>query len=317
MGRCLRQGPVLAAVLVWIAVSTGCGTLQRSYTAVMEGGHQALRWYKSADDDLIKRVGVHRVINRSGYASTTFETAQTGRLLDRLQAESQGLIFIGPDAAAAPELLTRLPRTPQGAINNLELALAARKAGLNAVAVASLIDVRDRRREEGLWWFKDVYDDIEATINLELFDSETAAKIIDERFIHHFEADMPLAMAGQPPATDLPTQVIEEIEEKVWPAIARRIVDEMVIIPWVGFIQEVSAGNVTFKAGSEAGLEPGDVLDVFDAGRVIQGQGGSRFLAPGIKIGEIEVSDTAGRLSARILSGTQISAGCMVKLKTD
>lgn len=318
MDRCLRLGTMLTAILVWIAVLTGCGTLQRSYTAVMEGGHEALRWYKSADDDLIKKVGVHQVNNWSGYAAGDFEAVQTRHLVELLQAETDDLIIIAPGTPGAPDLLTRLPRTPQNAIDNLEVALQTRRAGLNALAVASLIDVRDRRQEKGLWWFKDVYDEIELTINVEVFDSQTAAKILDERFIHRIEADMPLAMPGQPPATALPLQVIEEIEENVWPAVARRIVDEMVVVPWVGFVQAVSNGSVTLTAGSESGLEAGDVLDVFDSGRMIQGVGGARFLVPGSKVGAIEVAATsAGHIEARILSGEQIAPGAPVTLKTD
>lgn len=129
---------------------------------------------------------------------------------------------------------------------------------------------------------------------------------------------MPLAMPGQPPATALPLQVIEEIEENVWPAVARRIVDEMVAVPWVGFIQAVSSAGVTLNAGSETGLEVGDVLDVFDNGREIEGVGGARFLVPGAKIGEIEVAAASpGRIEARILSGEQIAPGAPVTLKTD
>jgi hypothetical protein len=309
---------MLTAILVWIAVLTACGTLQRSYTAVMEGGHEALRWYKSADDDLIKKVGVHQVNNWSGYAAGDFEAVQTGRLVELLQAETDDLIIVAPATPGAPDLLTRLPRTPENAIDNLDVALQARRAGLNALAVASLIDVRDRRQEKGLWWFKDVYDEIELTLNVEVYDSQTAAKILDERFIHRIEADMPLAMPGQPPATALPLQVIEEIEENVWPAVVRRIVDEMLIIPWVGFIQEVSSTGVTLTGGSETGVAPGDILDVLDNGRVIEGLGGTRFLVPGPKIGEIEVvGASAGRIEAHILSGDRFAPGFPVKLKTD
>ncbi len=318
MGRCLRQGTILSAILVWIAVLTGCGTVQRSYHAVMEGGHEALRWVKSTDDDLIKKVGVHQVNNWSGYTAPDFETVQTRRLAELLQAETKDLIIIPPGTPEAPELLTRLPRTPENAIDNLEVALQARKTGLNALVVASLIDVRDRRQEKGLWWFKDVFDEIEMTINVEVYDSQTAAKILDERFIHRIEADMPLAMPGQPPASALPLQVIEEIEEKIWPDVVRRIVDEMVVIPWVGFIQTVSDAAVTLTAGAESGLEAGDVLDVFDSGRIIEGVGGGRFLVPGAIIGEIEVASASpGRIEARILSGDRITPGLAVTLKTD
>jgi hypothetical protein len=318
MGRVLRRGPVLTAVLmIWAVSLAGCGMVTHSYKAVAEKSHQALRWYKSPGDDLVKKVGVAWLVNRSGYTAVDFQDAYTTRLADRLRGETAGLKVVGPADPAAPDLLNRLPLTPEGRIDNLELALLAQQAGLNAVVVPSLIDVRDRRQEKGVWWFKDVYDYIEVTINVEVYDSQTAAKLLDERFTREFEADIPMVMPNQPAATVLPPQVLDEIEAMLKP-IARRIADAVVIQPWVGFIREVSGEKVTLTADADTGLEAGDVLEVFDNRRVIQGMENVHFFVPGLKIGEIEVTAAAGaQVEARILSGAAVWAGCPVKLKAD
>jgi hypothetical protein len=315
MHRFFRRGTVLAVVLIWAAGLAGCGTLERSYKAVSEKGHQALRWYKSPGDDLVKKVGVAWFLNQSGYAAADFEATFTGLLVERLRNESSDLQVIGPAEPGAPELLDSLPKTADGRIDNLQIALLARRAGLNAVVVGSLVDVRDRRQEKGIWWFKDVYDAIEATINLEVYDSHTAAKMIDERFTLQFEAEIPLIMPDQPASTNLPPQVIEEIESMLTP-LARKIADAAVTQPWVGFIHEVSGALVTLTVGAGSGLEPGDVLEVLDNSKVIQGMQDVHFFVPGLKVGEIEVTAaSAERIEARILSGQQIWSGSPVKLK--
>ncbi len=36
-------------------------------------------------------------------------------------------------------------------------------------------------------------------------------------------------------------------------------------------------------------LKPGDILEVFDGSRIMEGIGGQHFFVPGLKIGEIEI----------------------------
>ncbi len=317
MDRVFRRGSIWMAALIWVAILTGCGTVKSAYQGIAQKSHDAVRWYKSPGDDLVKRVGVTWLANRSGYTAADFEATYTVGLVDRLRAQSDTLTAVGPADPGAADLLGRLPQTPEGLIDNLELALAAREIGLNAVVIASLVDVRDRRQEKGVWWFKDVYDDIEVTINVEVYDSLTAAKLLDERFTRQFEADIPLSLPGQAPTTALPPQVLEEIEALLEP-VARRITDVVAILPWVGYIHEVSGDRITLASCGEAGLEAGDVLDVLDNQRVIQGMENAHFFLPGLKTGEIEVTSvSAGQVEARILSGTRILAGSPVKRPAD
>ena len=210
MSRSIRFGTLLAALL-FAAGITGCGTVKNSYQAVADQSHKALRWYKSAGDDLIKKVGVAWLRNETRYPTADFEKIHTAELVEQLRVESGGLIVIGPDDPSAPDILRVLPRTPEGRIDNFDLALLAQRAGLNAVVIGTLIDVRDRRQEKGLWWFKDVYDVIDITLDVEVYDSQTAAKLLDERFTREIEADMPLVLANQPPPTTLPAPVRDEI----------------------------------------------------------------------------------------------------------
>ncbi len=64
------------------------------------------------------------------------------------------------------------------------------------------------------------------------------------------------------------------------------------------------------------GLESGDILEVYDSSRIMEGVGGQRFFIPGLKIGEIEiVSITEDRLEAKLISGEDIKKGSTVRRK--
>ncbi len=289
--------------------------VHESYQAVAEKSHQVMRWYEAPGGNLGKTVGVAYLRNQSGYLVPDFESTYTTELIERLRAEGGELRILSPQDPAAPEMLRRVPLNPNGGIDNFDLALKARQNAINAVVVATLIDVRDRRQEKGLWWFKDVYDYIDVTLDIEVYDSETAAKLLDERLIHSFEADMPLHSSNQPASQTLPAQVLEELSS-ILPRAARMIADAAVVHPWVGFIREVSQRRVILSAGADSGLQAGDVLEVFDNSRIIQGANEIHYFVPGLKIGEIEVTaPSAGGVEARILSDGPIWVGCSVKLK--
>lgn len=307
----------LAAALLGLHLTvTGCGMFRGTYETVTEKSHEAYRWYKAPGDDLVRKLGIAWMRNLTDYEVADFEADYTARLAQEIRRQSDELQVVTPDDPQAPEALDILPRTPEGRIDNFDLALMAQQKGINAVVVANLIDVRDRRQEKGLWWFKDVYDYIDATINVEVYDAETAAKLLDARFTRAIEADLPLELPNQPTSDVLPPQVTEEIEAML-ETVARRIADVMLLQHWVGFIREVAGETVTLTAGADCGLEPGQVLDVFEASRVVQGKDDIYYFVPGLKAGEIEVTAAhPDRIEARILSSSAVIwAGSPVRLK--
>jgi hypothetical protein len=59
--------------------------------------------------------------------------------------------------------------------------------------------------------------------------------------------------------------------------------------PWKGYFTSVSENTFILSAGSDVGLEVGDVLEVFEAGEPIKGRGGEVYLVSGPKIGEVHI----------------------------
>jgi len=86
--------------------------------------------------------------------------------------------------------------------------------------------------------------------------------------------------------------------------------------PWTGFITKVEEDRYTISSGSEIGLKQGDILEVFDSSRIIEGIGGQRFFTPGLQIGEIEIVEISQDQSkASLVSGKNILKGSTVRRK--
>ena len=86
--------------------------------------------------------------------------------------------------------------------------------------------------------------------------------------------------------------------------------------PWDGFITEIDGDRYLIPSGTNVGLEAGDILEVFDSSRIMEGIGGQHFFVPGLKIGEIEiVTITEDRMEAKLVLGEDIKKGSTVRRK--
>ena len=86
--------------------------------------------------------------------------------------------------------------------------------------------------------------------------------------------------------------------------------------PWTGFITKADADRISISSGTEVGLKVGDVLEVYDSSRIIEGVGGQRFITPGLQIGEVEIVTTTMNTSeTRLISGKDIIKGSTVRRK--
>ena len=86
--------------------------------------------------------------------------------------------------------------------------------------------------------------------------------------------------------------------------------------PWDGYITKIDGDRYVIPSGTKVGLKTGDILEVFDSSRTMEGVGGQRFFIPGLKIGIIEiVTISEDRLEAKLVSGKDIKKGSTVRRK--
>jgi hypothetical protein len=150
---------------------------------------------------------------------------------------------------------------------------------------------------------------------VEVFDTRTATKILDNTVDRRIEVDdLDYQMTQDGEQIQLPelNETLNLLLIDIGDLICNAVRDQ----PWDGYITEIDGGRYIIPSGTNVGLETGDILEVFDSSRTMEGVGGQRFFIPGLKIGVIEiVTITEDRLEAKLVSGEDIKKGSTVRRK--
>jgi curli biogenesis system outer membrane secretion channel CsgG len=104
------------------------------------------------------------------------------------------------------------------------------------------------------------------------------------------EQEFSTALASTTPLGKASREAIEKI--------VAAVVEELADVPWSGRIIDVRGGRVYVNAGSEDGIEPGVVFDVYALGEpLVDPATGQTLGAPEERIGAIRVTEVKGRYS--------------------
>ena len=270
---------------------------------------------KAPAGDLKKRVGITVFENRTSLAVNNFEKIFHIKLAESIKETCSDILIIKPGDTGYPDQMDMPPKLPSGQIDNLFLAKTGRKLGLNAIVTGNLIDISGNKEKKGILWFKDTYNFIRFQIVVEVYDTETGAKIFDDSFGHEIEVDeldinnLRTGNANKIPAlTDALLNASIHIGEKIYDAVN--------IQPWKGYVISSAKDRIIISSGKRSGLILGDKLEVYDSENMFEGKDGQKFFIPGPKIGEIKITALyPDRAEASTISGKSIKAGSVVKIK--
>jgi hypothetical protein len=203
----------------------------------------------------------------------------------QLEKECAGLQF---DTAIAADL-KEPPRIASGLLDGYALAVLGRRVGVGFFMVGTLMDVKLEQEPTGFWLWKDTRAWIRAVMRLEVVDSATGAKILDDSQKDAVEIDglkyeelkqsQAIRLADFQPAVD-----------RMFAKSARLLCKTLRERPWQAFIVGAEGGRIVLSAGSDSGLAAGRVLEVFGLGAAVVAKDGQRFVPIGEKLGEAAVS---------------------------
>ena len=236
-------------------------------------------------------------------------------LPDYLNDQCPGIMLMNPASGGLSNVLKEPPKLESGLTDGYGLAILGRQLGLNAVVTGSLEDIRIIDEMQGILWTKETQHLLLVFIRVGVFDTRTATKILDNTFERRIEIDdLEYQMIRESEQIKLPE--LNETLHRLLTDIGDSICDIIRDQPWDGYITQIDDDRYVIPSGTEVGLEPGDILEVYDSSRIMEGVGGQRFFIPGLKIGEIEiVSITENRLEAKLISGEDIKKGSTVRRK--
>ncbi len=270
---------------------------------------------KAPAGDLKKKVGITLFENRTFLAVNNFEKIFHIKLAENIKETCPDILIIKPGDTGYPDQMAVLPKLDSERIDNLVLAKTGRKLGLNAIVTGSLIDISGNKENRGILWFKNTYNFIRFQIVVEVYDTETGAKIFDDSFDDKIQVDeTDLDNFGTGNAKEIPA-LNDALLNAVIP-IGEKICDALNIQPWRGYVISSFDDKIIISSGKRSGLILGDKLEVYDSGSIFEGKDGRKFFIPGLKIGEIKITALyPDKAEASPVSGKNIKIGSVVKIK--
>ncbi len=307
----------LFAVCLLIAllfISYGCATVSNIGTDLSKKTKKVIRSIKAPKGNLSKKIGFILFENKTLFKTNNLEAHFTKRLGEAVKQNCPSVILIMPENKDFPDILTALPRHPSGRIDNMVLANIAKQLGLSAIVTGSFHDISEGAEEKGILWFKDIHNFISTKLIVEVFDSQTAAKLIDDVYVHESEVgETEYEMIKARKADGLPE--LEVALEKIAATMGEEICDEIAKQPWRAYIVAVDAKTATISSGSQAGVKLGDQFDIYSAGAILKGAAGQRFHIPGHKIGELKITAVKPAKARALLTGGEMKQGDYIKPK--
>jgi len=300
-------------------IFSGCSTTQAVVEKTTKGVTRTTRDISRkiilSDEDLRRKVGMFNFQNNTSQNTRNFQEIFHKGLPDYLYDQCPGIMLTNPANGGLLNALKEPPQLESGLIDGYALAILGRQLGLNAIVTGSLEDIRIIDEMQGVLWTKDTQRLLLVFIRVEVFETRTATKILDNTFDRRIEIDdLEYRMIQESEQIKLPQ--LNETLHRLLTDIGDSICDAIRDQPWDGYITQIDDDRYVIPSGTEVGLEPGDILEVYDSSRIMEGVGGQRFFIPGLKIGEIEiVSITEDRLEAKLISGEDIKQGSTVRRK--
>ena len=289
-------------------------TVDKTTKTVTRTTQKIKRNIRFSDDDLQRMAAVIGFENKSLYRAKDFTQLFRIGIPEYLNKECDDVTIAQSNAGENVEGFQQLPMLENGQIDNFALAVIGRQLGLNAVVTGSLDDIGILDELRGMIW-KDTHHLIQVLVSVEVYDTESGSKILDESFsrkVEIEELDYELMRSeGKMILPDL-NETLSDLLAEIGEAICWAIEDQ----PWNGFVVAVEGDKITLSSGSSVGLATGDELDVFDTSRVLKGVSGQRFFVHGHKIGEIKITEVEpDKARAVIMTNRGVKTGSSVRVK--
>src|SRR5210317_2018947 len=174
---------------VFVSCSTGYqGTVDKTKKTVSKTTKKLTRKIRFSDDDLQRMAAVIGFENKSLYRSQDFTLLFRKGIPEYLNDECDDVTVENSDDDENLSGFKELPMLPSGQVDNFSLAIIGRELGLNAVVTGSLDDIGMLDELRGMVW-KDTHHLIQILVSVEVYTTETGAKILDQSFSRRVEIE--------------------------------------------------------------------------------------------------------------------------------
>jgi hypothetical protein len=278
----------------------------------------------SAFNDKVPAIHAANLRNKVALVPTQVETAfadqYTGEVIQdalmlAVQKECPETVLLKPGDSDWPESLAQVPRLADNQIDNFELATIGRQHGVSALIVVTLTSISADEKPWGYWFFKRTRYYAQGEMLIDVYDTETATKLLSRTAGHAMEIDA-LEMELIRSRKRFEGYLIEEIVEEIVDAAYTPICEALDQQRWKSFVLSSDNDLLLIASGRRSGLRPGHVLEVFDSSAVIDGVKGHRYYLSGQKIGEIKIKTVLDASAQAVpLFDQPVPDGSVVRIK--
>jgi hypothetical protein len=235
---------------------------------------------------LKKKIAYLPTVNRTGYGGEVFKESARAQFNNTLSSFCDDVIIV--DSEKIRSLLEEIPRLPSGQLDTLVMAKLGRALGLNAVLEENLFQLECIDAKRGIYGFRDECKIVQLYLRVRVYDVETAAILVDE-IVRDDVVVSEKEWLEIKERREYHQEIANRLLNKTSSEICERVCELVSEKPWKGYFTSVIENTYILSAGSDVGLEVGDVLEVFEAGEPIKGRGGEVYLVSGPKIGEVHI----------------------------
>jgi hypothetical protein len=255
-----------------------------------------------------QQIAVSRFKNETFIKNQSLERLMEGAFISTL-SECRNIWLTSADSAESPQWLSLPPRDNADRVDSFALCQSAARLGFRAVATGALTGLRVKETRTGWWRWRKTRNLLQVQVNINVFDTVTAAKLLSRQETYELELDPADAevLASQT-ASMVPG--LAELLENVSTKAAESTCDILDHTRWMTVLTKTPAGDIQLPVGSDQRLKVGHRFEVFDASWVISGSDGEKYIVPGYSLGIIEITAvTARQAEARVISGDAIESG--------
>jgi len=268
---------------------------------------------KMAYGTLIKSMGISLIENKTGNSSINFKEDIHKKLAEALERGCSAVqLFQEGDENFPPDFI-KLPKKASGSIDSFRICETGRKFGLSAILAGSIISITTGEETRGILWYRDSYPFVSISVHFDIYDTETGVKLLDENFSYKRDSDeleIESVKAGR-----IEPAFLKDAFEHISKDAGRKICEIMKKQSWKGYVSSVSGDKILISSGSNTGIVPGNVFEVY-VNSLLEGKDGQKFYIPGSKAGLIKITAVNKNDSEAILvTGDSIKKGYTIKTK--
>lgn len=258
-----------------VFLTTGCATTKK-ITADITGMGGGLK----------KKMAFLPTVNKTGYGGEVFKESARAQFENTLGSFCDDIIIV--DSEKIRSLLEEIPRLSSGRLDTLVLAKLGRALGLNTVLEENLFQLECLDDKRGIYGFRDDCKIVQLYLRVRVYDVESAAVLVDE-IVQDEVVVSEKEWLEIKERREYHKEIANRLLNKTTSEICESVCELVSEKPWKGYFTSVSENTYILSAGTDVGLEVGDMLEVFEAGEPIKGHGGEVYLVSGPKIGEVHI----------------------------